>query len=324
MAKKKSKDRREIFPVVLMGGLFVLIHGLALLVTAPFVEAGVQPAFENPDNPINIIYIFVILLAFTLIILLIAKFWKKQLIQAIVLGAIGYTSAYLMYPLFTLVIPQTASARIALSDKYYLVISLSAVLAILFAIVLIYILYKYPEWYVIDICGIIVGAGAIAIFGMSLGILLVIIFLIALAIYDAISVYKTKHMIDLADTVIDLKLPVLLVIPKIRHYSLIKETKSLKEKLKDDEERDAFFMGLGDIVMPGILVAAVYNNIDGGLLIALSIIIGTLVGFALLMTLVMKGKPQAGLPLLCGGAIAGYVISSLIIYQRLEGLTFSF
>ena len=74
----------------------------------------------------------------------------------------------------------------------------------------------------IDISGIIVGAGAIAIFGMSLGILLVIILLIVLAIYDAISVYKTKHMIDLADTVMDLKLPILLVIPKIKKYSLIK------------------------------------------------------------------------------------------------------
>jgi presenilin-like A22 family membrane protease len=324
MAKKESNNKSEFFPIVLMGGLFVIIHGLALLVTEPFVRAGVQPAFENPDNPINIAYIFVVLITLTVIILLIAKFWKKKLIQVIVLGAIGYTAAYLMYPLLTLIIPQTASARIALSDKYYLVISLSAVIAILFAIILIYILYKYPEWYVIDICGIIVGAGAIAIFGMSLGILLVIFFLIILAIYDAISVYKTKHMIDLADTVMDLKLPVLLVIPKIRHYSLIKETKTLKEKLKDDEERDAFFMGLGDIVMPGILVATVYNNIDGGLLIALSIIVGTLIGFVFLMTFVIKGKPQAGLPLLCGGAIAGYFISCLVIFGELKGLNFCF
>jgi presenilin-like A22 family membrane protease len=131
-------------------------------------------------------------------------------------------------------------------------------------------------------------------------------------------------MIDLADTVMDLKLPVLLVVPKIRHYSLIKETKSLKEKLKDDEERDAFFMGLGDIVMPGILVASVFNNIEGGLPIALSIIVGTLVGFVFLMTFVIKGKPQAGLPLLCGGAIAGYLISSLVLFGELRGLTFSF
>ena len=136
MAKKKSKDSSEVFPVILMGGLFVLIHCLALLVTAPFVEAGVQPAFKDPDNPMNILFIFVILLVFTVIILLIAKFWKKQLIQVIILGAIGYTAAYLVYPLFTLVIPQTTSARIALSNNYYIVISLSAIFAIVFGNVL--------------------------------------------------------------------------------------------------------------------------------------------------------------------------------------------
>ena len=188
------------------------------------------------------------------------------------------------------------------------------------ALSLVIILYKYPEWYVIDIGGIIIGAGAIAIFGISLGILLVIILLICLAIYDAISVYKTKHMIDLADTVMDLKLPVLLVVPKIRNYSLIKETKRLKEKLEEDSERDAFFMGLGDVVMPGILVVSAYNNINNSLPIALSIIIGTLIGFIFLMNYVIKGKPQAGLPFLCGGAICGYIISSLIFFGELKGL----
>jgi len=323
MAKKKKSDKKAIIPVFLMGCLFIIVHGLALLVTAPFEAAGVQPAFDNPDDPMNIIFIFFILLIFTLAILLIARFWKKKFIQVLILGAIGYTAAYLFYPLLTLIIPKIG-ADISISENFTLVISASAIVAILLALVLVYILYKFPEWYVIDIAGIIIGAGAIAIFGMSLGIFLVIILLVGLAIYDAISVYKTKHMIDLADTVMDLKLPVLLVVPKVRHYSLIKETKSLKEKIKEDDERDAFFMGLGDIVMPGILVVAIYNNIGGSLPISLSAIIGTLVGFAILMIFVMKGKPQAGLPLLCGGAIGGYIISSLVFFGELKGLTISF
>jgi presenilin-like A22 family membrane protease len=319
MEKGDTRDKKVFFPIFLMSCLFVLIHVLALSITAPFEAAGLKPAFENPDDPINIVYIFVILLVFTVLILVIAKFWKKHVIQIIVLGAVGYTTAYVLYPLFTLAIPKSFSASFPLSDSLYLIVSASAVLAIVCAIILVLILYKYPEWYVIDITGILIGAGAIAIFGMSLGILLVIVLLIGLAIYDAISVYKTKHMIDLADTVMDLKLPVLLVIPKIRHYSLIKETKSLKQKLEEKEERDAFFMGLGDIVMPGILVASVYNTIPNGLLIALGVIIGTLVGFSVLMIFVVKGKPQAGLPLLCSGAIAGYILSSLILYGEIVG-----
>jgi presenilin-like A22 family membrane protease len=130
-------------------------------------------------------------------------------------------------------------------------------------------------------------------------------------------------MIELADTVLDLKLPVLLVVPKIRHYSLIKETKRLKEQLKEGDERDAFFMGLGDVVMPGILVVAVYYNIADGLPIALSVIVGALLGFILLMSFVLKGKPQAGLPFLCGGAIAGYLLSSYVFFGTLVGLSIS-
>ena len=305
MAKDKKIGINDVFPVVLMGGLFIVIQGLALLVVGPFNAAGMR-AFENVNDPMNLVIIFSIMLGITAVILLIAKFWKKKLIQVIILGAVGYTAAYVFYPLFALVVTDL----------------LSAILSITVAVILVITLFKYPEWYVIDICGVIIGAGAIAIFGISLGIFLVVLLLIGLAIYDAISVYKTKHMIDLADTVMDLKLPVLLVVPKIRHYSLIRETKSLKEKLEEGEERDAFFMGLGDVVMPGILVAAVYHSHDGGLLIALSVMIGTLIGFVVLMSFVMKGKPQAGLPCLCGGAILGYVVSSYLLFGELVGLTF--
>jgi len=307
MEEKKLSIKKEIFPVFLMGGLFVLIHGLALLVIRPFEDAGMQ-AFEDSGDPMNLVIFFAIIIAMTLVILLIAKYWKKQLIQFIILGAVGYTSFYVFFPLLALII----------SGWWPLILSIA------FAAVLTITLFKYPEWYIIDICGVIVGAGAIAIFGISLDIFLVLILLVILAIYDAVSVYKTKHMIDLADTVMDLKLPVLLVVPKIRKYSLLKETKSLKEKLKDDEERDAFFMGLGDIVMPGILVAATYHNISGGFPIALGVIVGTLAGFIVLMTFVIKGKPQAGLPCLCGGAILGYLVSSYLWFGKIVGLHFSF
>ena len=294
----------ELLPIVLMGSLFVVIHFLALLLVWPFETAGMQ-AFEQVNDPINLLFIFVIILGVTITILLIAKYWKKKVIQFIILGAIGYTAFYVFTPILMIILTW----------------QIASIISALLAILLVVTLYKYPEWYVIDICGIIVGAGAIAIFGISLGIFLVIVLLIGLAVYDAISVYKTKHMIDLADIVMDLKLPVLLVVPKIRHYSLIKETKSLKQKLKEDEERDAFFFGLGDIVIPGILVTASFRFIENGLPIALSVIIGTLVGFVILMTFVIKGKPQAGLPCLGGGAIAGYLISSYLLYGELVGLT---
>jgi presenilin-like A22 family membrane protease len=122
-------------------------------------------------------------------------------------------------------------------------------------------------------------------------------------------------MIDLADTFIDLKLPVMFVIPKKRDYSLVEETKSLKEKLREGEERDAFFLGVGDVVFPGLLAVSAFHNLaSNGLLIALSVMFGTLLGFIILMGVVMKGKPQAGLPYLCTGAILGYLVASYFIF----------
>ncbi len=313
MTDEKKEKGTALFPMFLMGGLFVVIYLLSMLITRPFEATGLD-VFNDPNDPVNLLIFFAILIVVTVTILLIAKFWKKQFIQVIILGSIGYTAFFVFYPLLSLVATQT----------------LSTYLSIIAVAILILALVKHPEWYVIDISGIIVGVGAIGIFGISLSIFLVIVLLIGLAIYDAISVYKTKHMIDLADAVMDLRLPVMLVVPKIRKYSLIKETKGLKEKLEEGEEREAFFLGLGDIVMPGILVVSTfsYNIAENGLLtaflIALSVMIGTLIGFSVLMTVVIKGKPQAGLPYLCSGAIIGYVVSSYLLLGELAGLVLPF
>ncbi len=299
---------KDVIPILLMGGLFVLIYGLALLVIMPFEVAGLG-VFENPNDPLNVAYFVLSLVIITAVLLLIAKFWKKRAVQAIVLGSIGYVTFFVFYPFLAMMV----------SEVLAFVVSFVAVAGV------IALLVKYPEWYVIDVCGILLGLGSIAMLGISLNISLVVVLLVGLAVYDAISVYKTKHMIDLADVVLDLRLPVMLVIPKKREYSLIKDTKSLKEKLDEGEERAAFFMGLGDIVMPGILVASTFYNIaEGGLFVALSVIIGTLVGFAVLVVFLIRGKPQAGLPYLCGGAILGYIVSSYLLFGKLAGFSLSF
>ena len=286
-----------------MGGLFVLVDVLALLLVTPFQALGVT-VFENPNDPADLLFFFVTFIVFTAIILLLAKY-SERVVQGIVLGSTGYLVFFMLYPLLGFVLPDPAALVISLV--------VSAVLLIL--------LIKHPEWYVIDVCGVLIGLGAITLLGISLNILLVIILLAGLAVYDAISVYRTKHMITLTDVVVDLKLPVVLVIPKIRDYSLVRDKKRLKEKLEEGEEREAFLMGLGDMVMPGILVTSAFSNIaTNGLLIALSVMVGTLCGFVALMFFVLRGKPQAGLPLLCSGAILGYLVSSLIIFGRPVGI----
>ena len=298
---------KDAAPVALMGCLFVLVYGLALLIVAPFEAAGLV-AFENPNDPFNVAYFFVTLVGVTAVLLLVAKFWKKRVVQIIMLGSIGYLAFFVFYALLAIVVPWLLA----------LVISVGAAFA------LIVLLVKYPEWYVIDVCGVLLGVGSIAMLGISLSVFLVIVLLAGLAVYDAISVFGTKHMIDLADVVFfDLKLPVMFVVPKKLGFSLIHETKSLKEKLQSGEAREAFFMGLGDVVMPGMLVtSAFYNIAGGGLIVAFSVMLGTLVGFGFLVIFLVRGKPLPGLPFLCSGAILGYVVSSYLLYGQLVGLSF--
>lgn len=289
----------ELLPILFMGGLFVSVDLLSFLVAGPFEAVGAV-AFENPSDPLNLLYFFVILLLFTAIILLIIKFRKKQALRIIFLGAVTLLIFYVFYPLLSI---------FSLNAVLTLGLSIAA------SIFLIMVLTKKPEWYVIDGVALLIGVGAIVMIGISLDIWIVIVLLIVMAAYDAFSVYRTKHMIDLADNVIDLRLPVMFVIPKKRGYSLLKEKKRLKEKLKDKEEREAYFLGVGDVVFPGILATAAFHNlVNNGFIMGMSVLTGTLLGYVALVAFVVKGKPQAGLPFLCSGAILGYMITGLIFF----------
>ncbi len=139
--------------------------------------------------------------------------------------------------------------------------------------------------------------------------------LVALIAYDYIAVYKTKHMLTLAEGVTDLNLPILFVLPTKLNYSYIRNKAKIKE-LKEGE-RETFIMGLGDTVMPTILavsanVFVAAPGIGPVNFPALGTVLGTLVSHAALMYYVLKGKPMAGLPFLCTGAIVGFAVGCAI------------
>jgi len=197
---------------------------------------------------------------------------------------------------------------------------------LLVAIILMILLYVHSEWYVVNTVGVLVGSGVIVMLGVTFVPTLIILFMVAAAIYDAWAVYRSKHMLDLADTMIGLRLPILLVAPQEKGYSFIDETVSMKDKNAESPQqpsssapkkksKDAMFMGLGDVIFPGMLVLSAAQYLDGpnGFLVAMTTLIGGLIGYFALMTYVARGRAQAGLPLLNGGAILGYVIGGLLL-----------
>ncbi|WP_292485077.1 presenilin family intramembrane aspartyl protease PSH [Methanohalobium sp.] len=293
MSSKDSKFK-EYSPLLIMAGILLLVQILALTLAMP-MEVNNMRAFENPESAFNSFYYIGIIIVFTLILLLAIKRDQQWIIQLFILFAVAST---LYYGLF------------AFTSMFNIAPTLGMSVSLISAIGMTGILYKFPEWYIIDIVGIIIGAAASSIFGISLAIMPAIILLVILAVYDAISVYKTKHMVSLAEGVMDLKLPILFVIPKRLDYSFREESFN-----NDDKERDAFFMGLGDAVMPTILVVSANVFIEHSGIIsypALGGVIGTVIGFFALSVFIMKGKPQAGLPFLNSGVILGYFVGVLL------------
>lgn len=287
-------DKKNLLPFLAMPFLLLAVEMGALTLSLP-VQASGLVAFDDPDSMANPVIFIAIMLAFTALMLVLIRYDLKKVIAAIIGISIFLTFIYIFSAIVYAMIGATDTATV-----------ITLVLSVLSTV----LLYKYPEWYVIDALGILIGAGVAAIFGASLEVLPVIILLILLAVYDAISVYKTKHMITLAEGVIDLKTPILFVVPKRRDYSFIKEGIG---KLDSGGERAAFIIGMGDMIMPSILVVSANVFLQGWRLAgminlpALGAIVGSLAGLVVLLSFVLSGKPQAGLPPLNGGTILGFL-----------------
>lgn len=202
------------------------------------------------------------------------------------------------------------------------------IIGVLFSLLLMVLLYVHSEWYVVNTVGILVGSGVIVMLGVSFVPTLIMVFMIAAAVYDAWAVYKSKHMLDLADTMMNLNLPILLVAPQDSDYTMRTERTTVHSTADEVNEtvqmeprervvaksNDAMLMGLGDVIFPGMLVLSTLQYIggDNGLIIAMTTLVGSLIGYSILMYYVGKGQAQAGLPLLNGGAILGYVVGGLL------------
>ncbi len=323
-ARISSVNPRVVRGVGAALAVFVLVQVGALSLVAPFDAAGYR-AVEDPSDPTNSLAYLAAILVVTALMLAAFRYDFERAVRGVIL----LSTALLSWYVFSVVVP-------AVPAREAVVVACS--LAVAGA------LYAYPEWYVIDAAGVVMGAGAAGLFGISFGLLPAVVLLVVLAVYDAVSVYGTRHMLDLADGVLDLNVPVVLVLPVEPGYSLLTDQGASPETLPDDagagaaaveperadgdeaeaeagEERDALFVGLGDAVIPTVMVASAASFSPApalGLpvaalnLPALLAAVGTLVGLLVLLRAVLAGEAHAGLPLLNGGAVGGYLLGSVL------------
>jgi len=269
---------------------------------------------------------------FTIAVIWLARKGLEVLIKGLVFFALGYSLLMALQPILSIVF-----WLVGLQNGDVALVILLGVTA-----GMMYTLHRYPEWYVVNTVGLLVGSGVIVMLGIAFVPVLIIMFMVLAAIYDHWAVNGSKHMLELADTMIDLKLPVLLVAPKSTDYTFLEQKGDVMEKSHDEpavpvesplpakkvKSRDALFMGLGDVIFPGMLVISSITFLPqtgpvvfdfwgepripihlGPMMVGMGTLVGGLVGYAALMTQVARGKAQAGLPLLNGGSILGYLIS---------------
>jgi presenilin-like A22 family membrane protease len=301
--------------------LYVGAQSVGLALADPFRSVGLSST-SNPQSPTAPILIIAIIVIAPLFILLLARRQGglsalRHLILLAISGALFITLSAtfaVIWPTYYLLPPW--AAEIVIVPAYILGATISAILYLT--------LLMNPQWYIVDLVGFIAAGALVAILGISFAILPAFILLGALMVYDAIAVYRTKHMVSLADVVTEMKLPILMVMPDAPGYDYTSAPPLREQRGQLVEERSALFMGLGDIVIPGTLVVAAFVwlpdtpqvlGIGASLWVAIGAMLGSLVGYAALMRLVLRGNPQAGLPFLNGGAILGYVATYVLVFH---------
>lgn len=311
-------------------GLYVGAQVVALLLAFPFKGAGLATT-SNPNSATDPLFIIVLIVAAPLAILwLVRQARGPAMLRGFILLGISASLVITLQATFALVTP--APFYLPYAQAGY-VGDVSSLLAIVASILIFIALLIEPQWYVVDATGFIAGGSLIALLGISFGILPCFILLGALAVYDFVAVYVTKHMVSLADVVTDLKLPILMVMPSGPGYDYTRAPTLQEQRARPTEQREAMFMGLGDVVIPGVLVVSAFVSLPtaphllglgANLWAAVGALVGSLVGYGVLMAQVARGNPQAGLPFLNGGALLGYIFTYLLVFHSTGlGLTLS-
>ncbi len=291
--------------------LFLGVQLAALALVPQYKLFGYQ-AFgpQGQTNPlIPLIYVAVLIL-FTALMLYIFKMKKGSWLRVIFISVVSLSAIYVLLPIFFLLMPSHPNIDFYLSVAVMVGIGVA--------------LWRYPEWYVVDTWGFIMASGITAIFGISLGILPAFVLLAAMATYDFIAVYRTKHMLDVAEGALDLNLPIVLMVPRKTGFSNFRKTGTADLHSGVPAERDALYVGLGDLIIPGVLTISAFSNlptslfhgVPGNLAVAAGCIMGAMIGFTALMRLTSKGKAQAGLPLLNSGTMIGFILTYILVFHN--------
>jgi len=248
--------------------LFLITQAIGIVVGDYLINEDVHATLINDDpNSIdNSIGLFVWILVFTGFLLVLLKYAPEKLVYILLktiesLAVFGtgviILSAFISNNLIILGIPILLIASRIIFRENILLRNISSISA---------------------------AAGAGALIGVSLGIVPILVFIILLAIYDLVAVFKTKHMVTLAKGITKKNLSFTFAMPTKEHQ---------------------YELGTGDIVIPLAFAVSVLGTMKIAIEHPLYYIPSILILFASLIGLIAtihfvslkKGRALPALPL---------------------------
>lgn len=146
--------------------------------------------------------------------------------------------------------------------------------------------------------------GVSIILGLQMEPEMIILLLILLSIYDLIAVYKTRHMVKMAQEMLEQKVIFGLVIP----HSIFGFKESL---IKIEPGRNFFILGGGDVAFPLLFsVSLISQGILKSLIVAIFALFGLFANFYIFIRQ-KERKPIPALPLISLFSVVGYLISRI-------------
>ena len=196
---------------------FLLTQGIGLMVASALLGENITVSIvnSNKNDPINAIALILYILAFTAGFLVAMKFFKPRFFSLFEALAVFSTTALVV--------------EVFLPG-----------LGVMFGVLLVALRFAVREnTWVKNAASTFAVAGAGALIGVSLGIIPVLVFILLLAVYDLIAVFKTKHMVKMAKAIVSQNLAFTFTIPTKEH---------------------AFQLGTGDLVIPLVFSTAVFSS----------------------------------------------------------------
>lgn len=165
--------------------------------------------------------------------------------------------------------------------------------------------WLYRAVWVQDLVMLLTLAGIGAVFGLALTPLTVVIILAILSFYDIIAVYKTGHMVKLAETMVRARAIFGFVIP-------VKPGGFRENMTRVQPGEEFMILGSGDVVLPLLLAASLVRvSVGQAAIVIIFACIGLLVT-NLLFTNQKIRRPMAALPPIAAMSIIGYLIASFL------------